>query len=570
MTRSGITGAKLFASVALLCGGLLVAGVIWASGRGFEITDEAYYLLSAIYPERVELYVSAQHWVTAPLWAVTGSLQGFRLIGAAVLAFSSAVLGFGILRVLQSYGPENPSRLCRAGLVAASVIGALAYVATIAPSPSYNLLAAAGAYGGAGFALLAVERNRASVAMCLYLLAGLSLAVSFVSKPSAGVCATLLVALLILITVRGPSKFLFGPVVAAAMVVGLFCLYALQPSDPPVLDSLRNGLELFRIVQSEPVGVRLLRYTTTTLGAMGQALIALAPGLLLAVALLAFQKLWLAVLLPLILLASVVMGAHYLGGAYEYHRQMEAVFALMVVLILLSVRPLINWPRLALTTAALLLLPYAVAIGTGNALFTQPIVSLAPWIAVAAMLAVQTGLGTPPVVLARQGTAALLLLLLTSQILTSYGRAPYHLAEPLTGQAEPATIDRLGDVRVDLATIQMLDDVARARETCALASGADFLGLYNVPGLALAFAAQPPVSPWLNNLSQLEMIGTTWHPAPNRRVILALTSEAQGPSAQLPENLLPLHDGHVFCGQVRVAFNGEAVDIWASNEADGM
>ena len=87
--------SKVVPGLAILCCLGLVASGVWASDRALEITDEAYYLLAAIYPEHIRFYISAQHWVLAPLWSVSESLQGFRLTGAAVLLGSAALLAAG-------------------------------------------------------------------------------------------------------------------------------------------------------------------------------------------------------------------------------------------------------------------------------------------------------------------------------------------------------------------------------------------------------------------------------------------------------------------------------------------
>lgn len=151
---------RMLCMVAILCCAGLIAAVIWSSDRGLELTDEAYYLLSAIHPEQVQLYISAQHWVLAPLWAITESLQGFRLTGAALLLGAAVLLALGATRCLALLTGTLPAVFTYLGVAAAGGVGALLYVVTIAPSPSYNLLASAGAYGAAGCALLAVDQRR--------------------------------------------------------------------------------------------------------------------------------------------------------------------------------------------------------------------------------------------------------------------------------------------------------------------------------------------------------------------------------------------------------------------------
>jgi len=135
LTDRGVAVLALLALAAVLayCG--------WALDRGFEITDEAYYLLLAMHPDATQLYISAQQWATSLLWDITGSLTTFRASGFVVLVGSSVVLGLGILRVAADRG-SWPQRL---SVLSVSIICGLLYAITINVSPSYNLLASAGA-----------------------------------------------------------------------------------------------------------------------------------------------------------------------------------------------------------------------------------------------------------------------------------------------------------------------------------------------------------------------------------------------------------------------------------------
>ncbi|WP_375570098.1 hypothetical protein ABWH93_18205 [Seohaeicola saemankumensis] len=557
MIPDRVTGHGILSCVSIACLGVLVLAIVWASNRGLEITDEAYYLLSAMHPDAVTLYISGQHWLSAPIWRITGSLQTFRLVGALLLLLSGCILGLGACHALSAVG-DAPQRRAKPGLVAAAGgIGALLYVATIAPSPSYNLFAAAGGYSGAGIVLLAVGRS-GRTALVGGLLAGAALAICFVAKPSAGITCSLVALLLGASLGRGGERWMLCLGLVVGALASIMALLALQPSEPPVLDSLGNGLALFKVVQTETVFARLIRYSVTMADAIGATLLAFWPALVLAISLRILPRLWLAGLMLAALCVTVLVGDHHLGGMFAYKRQMEAVYALIFILLILGL-PLgkAALSRLALFIG-LLILPFAVAVGTGNALFTQVIVSLAPWTVVAALSSYST-FATNNLVLAiaRCGVAAIVMLLVTAQILTSFTREPYHLAVPLVQQDNMTAIGTLGHVKVDAATLLMLQDVAQTRQNCAISPGAIYLGLYNVPGLALLFDAVPPVSPWLNNRQQLDAITPFLPSNPAQQVVRALTTEARDE----PD----LTDGHRYCGTVRIAFSGEIVEIWATH-----
>ena len=180
----------------LLCAFLVVSYCVWTLDRGFDITDEAYYLLLGIYPESVKMYISAQQWITGGIWRVTGSLLAFRAAGLILLVASTGLLALGAIVALSHSKLKLSDDVGgRALVLASSIVCALLYVETINFSPSYNLLAASGAYAATGLVLLALHAGDKWYRLGLLLLAGGALGVEFVSKPSAGVATLCLLAI---------------------------------------------------------------------------------------------------------------------------------------------------------------------------------------------------------------------------------------------------------------------------------------------------------------------------------------------------------------------------------------
>jgi hypothetical protein len=251
-----------------------------------------------------------------------------------------------------------------------------------------------------------------------------------------------------------------------------------------------------------------------------------------------------------------------------YRRMAEATYVLVAVITLLALRQGVVQAKTRLLLAVLLFLPFAATIGTGNSLFTQVIVALAPWTVGMAVLAVLVDVTArdAPVQL---GATAILLVLIPLQVTTSYLRDPYHLAQPLTGQTEPIRFPSLGALQVDPQTVQFVDQIAQARTTCALNDGAAYLGLFNLPGVALVLQAVPPVTPWLNNTAQAEAVLRHWSPRDAERVIIALSPEAQNGRIEVPAALRPAAGAFTFCGRATVPHHGQTIEIWASSKAPG-
>lgn len=74
----------------LACAGLLVYG----SGRGYDLTDETFYLIWARDPEAYQLTYQPFGYLLHPLFTlVAGNLQAYRLSGFAAAAAAGALLG---------------------------------------------------------------------------------------------------------------------------------------------------------------------------------------------------------------------------------------------------------------------------------------------------------------------------------------------------------------------------------------------------------------------------------------------------------------------------------------------
>jgi hypothetical protein len=93
---------------------------------------------------------------------------------------------------------------------------------------------------------------------------------------------------------------------------------------------------------------------------------------------------------------------------------------------------------------------------------------------------------------------------------------------------------------------------------------AAYLGLFNLPGVALTLGAVPPVTPWINNTQQIEAVLRHWSPSATERVVIALSSDAQANGSTLPTELRPTPDSHQLCGRATVPYNAQEIEIWAS------
>lgn len=536
---------------------------LWALDRGFEITDEAYYLLLSMDTSAQTLYISAQHWVMSWLWQATGSLIWFRASGLLILTATALLLAQGVLKTCDRMRMEIPS-YARSMVMAASVVAALLYAYTINLSPSYNLLASAGAYAAAGLVLLATASRHPLPRTLCYILAGGALAVEVLCKASAGVSTGLIILVWLCVFERSHWQRLTGMIAVAVGAAGLGWLALVTNTTwEAASQAFTQGMELFRIVQSEAVHTRLIRYAMQ----FGQHLLVTglyyAAPLLLIAAYVRTGRRILFYLGVVALAMTLALSRQFLGG-WNSDLSLTPPYPIVAMLIMLLILTIGRWMQdlqMAILMLGLLALPYSVAMGTGNTLFTQVVVSMAPWGVLLALLAVSHEKNR-----VRSSLPALVIVLcftvtVVTQIVTS-GLRPYQIATPLFQQSERFQTGNIGQIYVDVATHRFLSDLKQAAEQCAITPGTAFLGLYNIPGVALALQAQPLMSPWLNNAEQAQFVLDRVRPGALEDVVIGINKGAAGRMPALPRQLQGFPAGYRECGTATYPFGPQQIEIW--------
>jgi len=547
----------------LFLAAVVMAYCLWMLDRGFEITDEGYYLLLAIHASTQNLYISAQHWITSWLWQITGSLALFRAAGMVALSVTSILLALGTFSVCLRFGVLEDSFEAKWVVVAGSVISAMLYASTINFSPCYNLLASAGAYAAAGLVLLGSQRSSITHKYVLYAFAGCFIGAEALCKASAGASTFALLVFWIYIFEHSRFHKISGTVVIAAGAIGFSGIALL--SNTTISDAsqaIEQGMQLFRIVQTEAIDARLIRYAIQFSQNFMATVVAFALPLISFAVYAKTRRIFFAKFGLVVLFVSLLFGGYLLGG-WNDGGSFTPPFAIVAMLIMaLTVSIPVwqgNWSLIVLI-GGLILLPYSVAIGTGNTLFTQVIVSLAPWGALIGVLMVSRC----PEYRRKMPMSLIGLCFIATvslQIITS-GFRPYHMSTALIDQDQAFTIENLGVVKVDTETHKFLTAIKAAAKECNVAPGSPFLGLYNIPGVALALQAAPVMSPWLNNVAQAVFVLSRTHPEELRSVVVALNMENTGALPPLPLQLKDFPSNYRYCGMATYPFGRQTIQIW--------
>ncbi len=545
---------------------VIAALIVWTFDRGLELTDEAFYVLTSMHPQALRFFFTPTQWVSVPLWQVAHGLAAFRALGWMFSTASAAVLGLGVAHSATrlAHWPAARRRLYQFAVVSATMVSAWLYGAILPFSPSYNLLGASGSYAAFGLFLLSIDRENRRQVTALAAASGICLGIAVLSKFSAGIAtAGLIFVLQIVLRPRRATELRAAVVTAVALVGTVMIAIAAESTFSEASRQFLAGLELTRIAQGNETALARL---TRGGNELWQCLLSVATTysvpLVLACISLASRSAAAGCLAVAWFVYDVVALHTYLGGMDVYQTQSRPLVAAMAIMLALTLRMWLAQWRLAILTVALFVLPFAIAIGTGNPLPFQIVLALASWGALVSVLAFGTddhSLRVPAIAL-----AVVFTLLLAAQIASSGYRAPYRLAQPLQSQRIPIDLGRLGTLKVDPQTERFVTEVRSAWQHCGLPAQTPFIGIYRLPGVALVVDAVPLATPWLFSKGFADAALNGVGDDQLKRAAVALELTPDGTRPELPDRLQSVFpSAYRFCGAFSVPFDGARGELWA-------
>lgn len=549
---------------------VLAAWLGWGLARGLELTDEAFYVLSGMHPHALRFFFTPTQWLAAPLWAIGGGLTGFRLVGWLILTVSAVLLACGAIRAARWAGAPVPeSRLPVGVAITGSIVGAWLYGAVLNFSPSYNSLSAAGAYSALGLILLAADRPDRGAWKFLPILIGVVLGITVLAKFSTGIC--------MLGIVLGLHAFIYGSLriiairvamLLSASVLTVLVFASLFTTPVEAWHAFLSGLALTSLAQqSEPVLVRIARNWEECKALFDSAVHA-GVGPLFCVALsLLVRRPVVAIVAAAWLAVDLARGDLLLGGMDRYLSQTVPLAATMVAMLLLTIEAWARRARMALLVGMLFTLPFLIALGTGNPLPFQIVLSMAPWGLLCALLAGSVpGDWRLPALL----FSVIFVAIAATQTISAGLRSPYRLARPLTEQTIDVDLVRLGHLKVDAQTSRFIEDVNAMRQRCGVRDDMHFLGFYGLPGLALALNAIPVDTPWLFGEPFASAVLAEIDPRSIKAALVAVRVDSNGVKSLPPALLDHFPEDYRNCGTATLPFESVSVELWAPNLPNDM
>lgn len=472
--------------------GLAIAFVvrtIWLMDRGFDFTDESFYLAWARQPSAYDIAYGLFGYGLHPLFEiVNGSIAGFRRAAAFIL------LVFGIITALIAIGSAKTDRWGPTGLQLVAVSAALpfAYYFLWLVTPSYNWFALAGGLVMIGAILDLHDSRHALRSAAIAALASVLLIFTRPQNVVAYLGIYLLAIIIVVPTFRGKllqmlrtagiTIILIGSVAAIAplhtMVHQLQTYIEIFGTGNPTDANLASKLlEFFRqeglwtaLASLLFVGSLITLRYKPALGTLRNLLVISGALIVSTETLLQFQA------------GNLVDGIGPTAGVFAY-----------VCLALASVRRDAD-PRLLVLLGLATFIPLAATFGTSNRIVSQLPFFAGLWgfIGLAAM---SSGSGRRSV---GATLAALICLTVTFLAVQAGLAAPYRLVSPVDMQVNPTPLGWGSELKLDVITRDFIVTLRNRAEQEGFCQGDAVIDLSGrLPGAVFVMGGQMPVFPWI-------------------------------------------------------------------------
>lgn len=224
------------------------------SSRGFDITDESFYILNITQPELMLGTVSFFGMVLRPLYyLVHGDIELFRVVGLLIIMLAAAGLGFIFYKYLSSITLIKNGIDSAIFCILLSCILVLHYYAHWwLLTPSYNWLALlATILVSAGYVLLIMPNQSINTRIFATFFIGFGGCISFLAKPTTALYLVFL-GLVLLVSVGAKLSawisLLYAGIISAALILAFGIFYFGNISS--FIEYIFNGLIMLGILDA--------------------------------------------------------------------------------------------------------------------------------------------------------------------------------------------------------------------------------------------------------------------------------------------------------------------------------
>ena len=499
MTVAGAGRFSIVPGLAAACCCIAVTIVLLLlADRGFDITDEGYYLLSSQHPSDVLAPANGFFYLPTSIMldAVGGDLAAFRRLGLLLLIASGLFMALGLRRVAGVDGDRGST----IGWCAAIATAGLAYYGIGILSPSYNLLALIGitcAYGCTLHSL--AQHGRGGTAWAAG--AGAFVTFTLVAKWPSGI---LLVGALSAWMLLSPGNRVVRTTSLWIGACAVLLLVAILHSPGLMLERFNNGLQLLDRLGSPHADGIFVRYIgQLSEFALNTILLAIFPAII--VATLArtrgLASGWWSIIAAAWYGWWLLLDTGKLDGGTPDRERLA--IALAGWLLVMGIGWLCLPPgrrggdsrggSIVLPILALLALPMIFAFGTGTSL---PRTAGSACIGLVAAILMIAALAPGR---SRMGTAltAMVLAAVVGASIVSMNERPYR-QKLAYGNHVVDTELAGGTIQLDPHSAEFFNRLRSIAEEHGFTPGTDLIGITNLPGVVASLGGRAPGIPWLH------------------------------------------------------------------------
>jgi hypothetical protein len=526
-------GTRWWGPIALAVGVLgtlswIVAAMLM-SGRGFDVTDEGFYLLSYRWWDSNLRNFTGVQVIYGPIFELLEyDIQRLRIVRLMSVVAAHAALGMSLARWLAVERRGGLQRLERFAIMALVLASGGVMYGWLPLSPGYNDVSILGSLSLCAVMLSADSRAKAGLAVPAWLpaVAGAVVVGMVFAKWTSAAIVVIVLGLPTFVSLRrtGGSAARRFVVWAVAGMFGAAAIVHLLLT--PLNDLARGMAEVNRLVaatSNSPVEL-ILMYLRSTGSLFVWALILVGLPLLLVVAARLSPTRWaggLAALSTFSLLCLVALFAFTgvaTGGADNVFAFASLLTGLALVVSTMAPKPS-NVDRAdqqaapdrregqphghALILWALICVPAAQALGTGNPLYIMAINAYAAWLVamIIVVLRFPPGRRTPPIRLPALAATAVAALVAASVGATGALLNPYRTVDYATATYAMTRVPALSSLRLDPAVGSDLERLNLSLNDLGM-DDRPMLAFDEMTGVVLAVGGRPVGEPWLSRLDR--------------------------------------------------------------------
>lgn len=513
--------AQRYSAISILLGLLslfCLALFCWSIDRGFDISDEGFYMLGFVYPEEYSVQFTNYNMIVAAILpGKSVSLIGYRVASLVVALAAAVFISIGVWQWIRHRAlAAVPFQVILLLLTVGSFLPYSLVPRTISYN-SLNSLSIAALVGGVLY-FCAAPAGRRWLAYAFLALGGLFAGLDLFIKGTSS-AANAGMAGIVLILVMGVPNFkrwfIPGVVLVLGYLAGLLLFFVwIQPADV-WFTNFNNEL---RVLSSAYSGGSLVaKYLSNAKPIVKQLVF---PFSLLIAGAFGLGRLYRqqpARLSPLVLsVAGVVFAAVFAygtrrGGLYRnvhLNNNQSAVWFLLAVLVVLALFVALadkkHLSRLSrptvIVTGWLLALPLICSIGTYNNIFINALLDLNYWLAAICLLYANMPESATDKLLLKVMVFLVPALMTTEQFVYGLLRGPYLQAADTPQQTVPVevgAVHRSATLKLDAATAGFVQDMRQTLRKAGFQPATPIIAIYDLPGLVYLLDGISPGDPWL-------------------------------------------------------------------------